>query len=94
MMYGGRQNRGCIIPQAVTHSPVLLKMGKVIFPKHVELTGIINKPLLLHLVGLSILFISKMHGGPQHLGCIIPQPVTHSLVILKMGEIIARNMLS
>ena len=26
-------------------------------PKHVELTGIINKPLLLHLVGLSILFI-------------------------------------
>ena len=31
-------------------------------PKHVELTGIINKPLLLHLVGLSILFISMMHG--------------------------------
>jgi len=30
---------------------VLLKMGKIIFPKHVELTGIINKPLLLHLVG-------------------------------------------
>ena len=29
-------------------------------PKHVELTGIINKPLLLHL--LSILFISMMHG--------------------------------
>ena len=30
-------------------------------PKHVELIGIINKPLLLHLV-LSILFISMMHG--------------------------------
>ena len=74
----GREHRGYIIPQAVTHSLVLLKMSKiqggsnmtgtdlcvnkpvtvpVIFeppcncPKHVELTGIINKPLLLHLVG-------------------------------------------
>ena len=47
----GRQHRGCIIQQAVTHSLVLLKMGKIIAPKHVELTGIINKPLLLHLVG-------------------------------------------
>ena len=33
-------------------------------------------------------------GGQQHRGCIIPQAVTHSLVLLKMGEIIARNMLS
>ena len=47
----GRQHRGFIIPQAVTHSPVFLKMGKIIAPKHVELTGIIKKPLLLHLVG-------------------------------------------
>jgi len=47
----GRQHRGCIIPQAVTHSLVFLKMGKIIAPKHVEPTGIINKPLLLHLVG-------------------------------------------
>ena len=32
-------------------------------PKHLELTGIINKPLLLHLVSLSsVLFISVMHG--------------------------------
>ena len=36
------------VPQAVTHSQVFLKMGNC--PKHVELTGIINKPLLLHLV--------------------------------------------
>jgi len=42
----GRQHRGCIIPQAVTHSLVLLMMG----PKHVEMTGIINMPLLLYLV--------------------------------------------
>ena len=63
----GRQHRGSIIPQTVTHS--LLKMGKIISPKHVELTGIINKPLLLLLVGclyylyqcwLFILFISMM----------------------------------
>ena len=26
---GGRQRRGCIIPQAVTHSLVFLKMGKI-----------------------------------------------------------------
>jgi len=48
----GRQHRVCIIPQAVTHSLVLLKMGKII-AEHVELIGItrINKPLLVHLVG-------------------------------------------
>ena len=43
----GRQYRGgCITPQAVTHSLVLLKMGKII-----SRNIIINKPLLLHLVG-------------------------------------------
>jgi len=31
--------------------------------------------------------------GRQHRGCIIPQTVTHSLVLLKMGKIIARNPL-
>ena len=31
--------------------------------------------------------------GRQHRGCITPQAVTHSLVLLKMGKIIARNML-
>jgi len=30
----------------------------------------------------------------QHRRCIIPQAVTHSLVFLRMSEIIARNMLS
>jgi len=48
---GDRQHRGCIIPQAVTHSLVLLKTDEIINhrPKHAELIGIINKPLLLHL---------------------------------------------
>ena len=32
--------------------------------------------------------------GRQYCGCILPQAVTRSLVLLKMGEIIARNMLS
>ena len=30
----------------------------------------------------------------QHRGCIIPQAVTHSLALLKIGKIIARHMLS
>ena len=32
--------------------------------------------------------------GLQRRGCIIPQAVTHSLVLLKMGGINSRNMLS
>ena len=48
---GGRQHRRCIIPQTVTHSLVLLEDGQNNCPKHVELSGIIKKPLLLHLVG-------------------------------------------
>ena len=46
----GRQHRGCIIPQAVTHSLVLMKMGKII-ARNMLSWLIINKPLLLHLVG-------------------------------------------
>ena len=46
----GRQHRGCIIPQAVTQSSAP-EDGRNHGPKHGELIGIINKPLLLHLVG-------------------------------------------
>ena len=46
---GGRQYRRCIIPQAVTQYSAP-EDGQNNCPKHVELTGIINKPLLLHLV--------------------------------------------
>jgi hypothetical protein len=46
----GRQHRGCIISQAVTQSSAP-EHGQNNCPKHVEQTGIINKPLLLHLVG-------------------------------------------
>ena len=40
----------CIMPQAVTQSSAP-EDGQNNCPKHVELIGIINKPLLLHLVG-------------------------------------------
>ena len=40
----------CIIPQAVTESSAPSD-GQNNCPKHAEFTGIINKPLLLHLVG-------------------------------------------
>ena len=46
----GRQHRGCIIPQAVTQSSAPEDVQNKC-PKLVELIGIINKPLLLHLVG-------------------------------------------
>jgi len=32
--------------------------------------------------------------GRQHRRCVISQAVTHSLVLLRMGEIMDRNMLS
>ena len=42
--------RGCIIPQTVTQSSAPEDRQNQ-RPKYVELTGIVNKPLLLHLVG-------------------------------------------
>jgi hypothetical protein len=32
-------------------------------------------------------------AGRQHRGCITPQTLTHSLVLLKTGKITAQNML-
>ena len=43
-------DRRCIISQAVTQSSAP-EDGQSNCPKYVTLTGIINKPLLLHLVG-------------------------------------------
>jgi hypothetical protein len=48
----------CIIPQAVTQSSAP-EDGHDHRPKHVELIGIINKPLLLHLVGVYIIYENK-----------------------------------
>ena len=44
---------GFIIPQAVNTQSSAPEDGRNHRPKHVELIGIINKPLLLHLVGCS-----------------------------------------
>ena len=96
--------------------------GQNNYSKHSELTGIINKPLLLYLVGYPYYlyfivyfflrlakqsqfiplqnvvyiiteFLRFQATGRQDRGCIIPQTVTHSLVLLKMGGIKARNVL-
>ena len=48
----------------------------------------------IHLWAILILSPLTPANGRQHRGCIIPQAVTHSLVLLKMGKIIARNLLS
>ena len=45
-----RQHHGCIIPRAVTQY-IAPENGQNNCPKLVEPTGIINKPLLFHLVG-------------------------------------------
>ena len=62
---GGRQHRGCIIPQAVTQSSAP-EDGQNNCPKHVELTAIINKPLLLHLVGCLHYCISDARSNKHH----------------------------
>ena len=47
----GRQHSGCIITQALKTQYSAPEDGRNHRPKHVELIGIINKPLLLYLVG-------------------------------------------
>jgi len=47
---GGLQNRWCVISQAVNTQSSASEDGQNNCPTHVELTRIINKPLLLHLV--------------------------------------------
>ena len=48
---GGRQHRRCIITTNCNTQSSAPEDGQNNCPKLVELTGIINKPLLLHLVG-------------------------------------------
>jgi hypothetical protein len=60
----------------------------IIRPKHVELIEIINKLLLLHRI--------PPHPGPQPAARSVHYTICckHSLVLLRMGEIIAGNVLS
>ena len=59
----GRQRRECIIPQAVNTQSSAPEDGRDHHPKHVELIGIINKPLLLHLVGVCIIYINDARSN-------------------------------
>jgi len=49
---------------------------------------------MLPALSLEVEKIRLQATGRRHRWCIIPRAVTHSLVLLKMGEIIALNMLS
>jgi hypothetical protein len=52
-----QQHRGCIIPQAVCNTQSSApEDGRDHRSKHVELIGIINKQLLLHLVGVYVIY--------------------------------------
>ena len=41
--------------------------GRDHLPKHVELIGIINKPLLLHLVGVYIIYVNDARSNKYHI---------------------------
>jgi len=56
-----RQHRPWIIPQVV-NTVCAPEDGRNYHPKHFELIGIINKPLLLHLVGC-LYNLSIIHVG-------------------------------
>jgi hypothetical protein len=49
------------------HSLVLLEDGRNPRPKHAELIGIVNKPLLLHLLGFSIICISDVRSNKHQI---------------------------
>ena len=59
----GRQRRGCIIPQAVTHSLMLLKMGGINARNMLSWLEFISKPLLLHLVDVYIIYINDARSN-------------------------------
>jgi len=52
------------------------------------------REIILPIFRTTRLCVTACGIGRQHRGCIIPQAVTHRLVFLKMGKVIARNMLS
>jgi hypothetical protein len=66
----GRQQCGCIIPQAVNtvSGP---EDGRNRRPKHVELIGI-NKSVIVASSWWSILFISMIHGQMNVKFCLLP----------------------
>jgi hypothetical protein len=61
----GQQHRRYIIPQAV--NTVIPEDGQNYRPKHVGLIGIINKPLLLHLVNCLYYCIGDARSYKHHI---------------------------
>jgi hypothetical protein len=53
-----------------------------------------NAPNMWLVGGLEAEFLHFQTTGPPHTEYIIPQAVLHSLMLLKMGKAIARNMSS
>ena len=53
-------------------------------PKHVELIGIINKPLLLHLVGVYIIYVNDVRSNKyQYFACVlVPLVISHTNVTI------------
>ena len=68
----GRQHRGCIIPQAVNTQSSAPEDERDYRPKHVELIGIINKPLLLHLVCVYVIYNSSWYRHINRVSQYIP----------------------
>ena len=62
----GWQHRWCITPQAV-NTVCVPEDGRNYRPKHVELIGIINKLLLLHLGGCLYYYISDAQSYKHHI---------------------------
>ena len=97
-----RSTRLCVTTSGIMYTQTSVpEDGRNHRAKHVELIGIINKSLLLNLVGCLYYLhqrctVKQLSDNEIYLliKYIIPQAVTHSLVLLNMGKIIARNMLS
>ena len=64
----GQQQRRCIIPQTV-NTVCAPEDGRNYRPKHVELIGIINKPLFLHLFGCLYYCISEARPYKHRWAC-------------------------
>ena len=58
-----RQHRGCIYTTSCNTQSSAPEDGRDQRPKRVELIGIINKPLLLHLVGVYIIYINDARSN-------------------------------
>jgi hypothetical protein len=93
----GRQHRGCIIPQAVTYSLVLLKMDGINARNMLSWLKLL-KPLLLHLVGVYIIYminaislqlyfiLQENHEGMERDWTISASTLSDNVSLMKMNN--------